>query len=364
VIPLAELAAVGGGGPNKAPPELVAVLGDARLRHWEQVNGVCFSPDGELLATASYDHTVRLWDAATGRLVRTLTGHQDKVNDVTFGAAGRGGVTPPLLASSGFDGTVRLASGSDDATVKVWETSAWLSRTLVGHEGNVRSVVFRPDGEVLAAAVAADQMINQMIKLWDPVTYQERGRPLRGHQAHVNAVAFHADGKVLASGSPDKTVKLWDLATGLELRTLLGHTSWVESVAFRGSSSILASASDDRTIRLWDTDTGKTLRILEGHKDHVHFVAFSPDGRRLASAGYDGTVRLWDPDSGKVLKVFRIGPPGGRIWRLAFTPDGRHLATANNDSTVYVLRLAPPPARKPSPSRALRAGCARNPIGG
>jgi WD40 repeat protein len=123
----------------------------------------------------------------------------------------------------------------------------------------------------------------------------------KGHEAPVNCVAIDHDGKLIASGSDDKTVKLWDLVTGKEIRTLPGHTGAVTSVAFSSDRKSLASASDDETIRIWDYRTGKVKSVLRGHSRTVRCVTFNSDGKRLASSSDDATARLWDPDTGKEL---------------------------------------------------------------
>jgi hypothetical protein len=111
----------------------------------------------------------------------------------------------------------------------------------------------------------------------------------------VVSVAFSPDGTRLATaGGEDKTVKVWDVATGQEVRTLKGHMGAVVSVAFSPDGTRLASASSDKTVKLWDVDSGQELRTLKAHTDRVRSVAFSPDGTRLASAGADGTIKLWD----------------------------------------------------------------------
>jgi WD40 repeat protein len=138
-------------------------------------------------------------------------------------------------------------------------------------------------------------------------------------------VAFSSDGRLLASGSYDKTVRLWDPATGMLEQTLKGHLDSIHSVAFSPDGRLLASGSSDKTVRLWDPATGALGQTLKGHLNSVHSVAFSPDGQLLASGSYDKTVRLWDSATGALEHTLE----GLSDWvtKLEFSQDGSSLST-------------------------------------
>ncbi|RKT52395.1 NACHT and WD repeat domain-containing protein [Saccharothrix australiensis] len=298
-----------------------------------------FSRDGNTLATASYDATVRLWDLRDPDRPRPLgpplRAHKSWVSSAVFSPDGR------TLATAGDDGTVRLWDVTDPARPRA------LGQPLDGDNGTIYLVAFSPDGRTLATANE-----DRTARLWDVGTPSEPrpiGEPLGMHSGPVRSVAFSPDGKLLAVGGDDRTVVLWHVEDPARPRLvgapLAGFDGIVRSVAFSPDGRVLATGSEDRTVRLWDvTDPARAVllgRPLAEHNGPVWSVAFNPDGRVLASAGSDGTARLWnvtDP-----AHPLAIGQPltgrNGTIYGVAFSPDGYHLATGNQDTSVRLWSL-------------------------
>ncbi|BBD61387.1 protein kinase [Nostoc sp. HK-01] len=218
-------------------------------------------------------------------------------------------------------------------SIESFPSSFFLERTLTGHSNPVDSVAFSPDGNTLASG-----SYDKTIKLWN-LTTGEQIRTFSGHFHTVISVVFSPDGKTLASGSWDETIKLWNLATGEQIHTLKEHSDIVMSVAFSPDGNTLASGSSDTTIKLWNLATGEQIRTFSGHFNRVYSVAISPDGKTLASGSrYDGTIKLWNLATGKQIRTLK--GHSDTIWSVAISPDGKTFASGSEDKTIKLWNLA------------------------
>ncbi|MCA2505209.1 MAG: hypothetical protein IM550_19195 [Microcystis sp. M54BS1] len=202
---------------------------------------------------------------------------------------------------------------------------------LLGHNMRVTSVSFSRDGRTLASGSR-----DNTIKLWNIRTGKEI-RTLQGHNSRVSSVSFSRDGKTLASGSDDKTIKLWNVETGQEIRTFKGHNGSVFSVSFSPDGKTLATSSGDNTIKLWNVETGQEIRTLSGHNSFVYSVNFSSDGKTLVTGSGDNTIKLWNVETGQEIRT--LSGHNSFVRSVSFSSDGKTLATGSGDKTIKLWNI-------------------------
>jgi WD40 repeat protein len=321
------------------------------------VQSLAFSPDGHVLASGAWDNSVRFWEVKTGREIRSLGVHKNTVQSLAFSPDGHW-----------------LASASDDKNVKLWDAAAMLAargeqRTFPSTNSLVSNVAFTNDNRWLVTG-----SWDRAIRLWDLATgAQVYSSPMRGsfvfalavnqgsdtaawseagniyllnlktrenqqlgkHGNSVSCLTFSPDGRFLISGSWDSTVRIWDMATRGEVRTLRGHTKAVWTVGISKDGRLLASGGADKTIRIWDFKTGAEIKSLAADQLMNTSVAFGgTNDEWLASAGWDKSIRIWNTATWELQRVIpaHLGP----VSALVFRSDGRWLASGGGDSTINI----------------------------
>lgn len=330
--------------------------------HSRAVEAVAVSPDGQLLATGSWDAQLLVRDR-DGKKVVLAGRFQRGVMCAAFSPDGK------YLAAGSSAG-----SAGPTGEVRVWDVAAKAEVAYRGdYPGGVLGVAFTPDGKAVAS-VGNDRALH----LWKhadskelqthtvpgpafapqpflAAAYSPSGEwlavsgegksvyvlnrqagtfiaELVGHADLVAGLAFSPDGKTLATASYDRTVKLWDTATWKERRSLQGHAGWVLGLAFTPDGKQLATGSYDKTVRLWDVESGGPRATWKEHSAGVRSVAFSPDGKQLVSGGSDRVLRVWDVPAGAVTR--RLKGHKGAVRSVAFSPDGKTVASGSEDRTV------------------------------
>ncbi len=274
-----------------------------------------FSSDGLLVATASADGTVRVWDSKTGVERFALLGHGVKV-----------------LGGAILPGDAQLVSVSVDGRVKIWNlANGELIRTLGELQPDIRGMAVSLDGAFVATASLSGEVTVFSL------ASENAPRTMLLDEAGLWSVAFDPSGKRVTAGSETGKIALWDAATGTVLRTFEGHTERVRAISFSPDGTRMVSASDDNNAIIWDVRSGALLQRLTGHDDDVVDALFSVDGRSVVTASLDKTARLWEATSGAEVRVFSSHTQG--LIGLTRNLDGKSVLTMAQDETARVWNV-------------------------
>lgn len=302
--------------------------------HTDQVLSTTWSPDSKRIASGSRDKTVQVWDALTGSHATTYSGHNGAVAALSWSPDGQ-----------------FIASGSWDQTVQVWSPfNEALLLTYRKHTGDLTTVAWSPGGQLIASGSA-----DKTVQIWDART-GTLAQIYRGHTREVNVAAWSPDGKYIASGSMDQTAQVWEAATGKQLITFRKHTGEVTSLTWSPDGKYIASGSADKTVQVWEAMTGQILYTYDGYNvaeaiknpgkgvlpDLVYAVAWSHNGQWIATVtqvycGDDcGEVLAWDALTEKHISFYPTLP----MFTLVISPNDKYFVSAVGVSQVQVF-LAP-----------------------
>jgi len=299
--------------------------------HLSPVTTVAWSPDGKRIASGSGDQTVQVWDATSGDHLFIYRGHTTNINAVAWSPARTNQRIASASGNSFFGG---------EHVVQIWNAATGVHiLTYEGHTQPVHTVAWSPKGTDVASGGE-----DKTVQIWDAGSGGQM-LPFTGHKAQVSALAWSPDGTRIASASNDETVQVWDARSAMRV-FLFSHTSTVNAVAWSPDGTRIASASGnfffggEHSVQVWDAATGVHTLTYIGHAAPVSTVAWSPDSKRIASAsaGVDKTVQIWDATSGTSVFNYRGHTLG--VNAVAWSPDGKLIASASNDGTVRVWQAS------------------------
>ena len=282
--------------------------------HSDLVGALAFSPDGARLATGSRDNTVRIWDLATGTVVRTLDGHEGSVSAVAWSSDGA------LIATASHDRTARVFRATDGARVLALKSLSAVTAVSFAPDGNL--AIGGLDRVVRIVEVPSGNLVRSIVTV-----------------AGVTSLAHSPSVHHIAVGTTDARVFVFDTTTGWPVATLVGHSEHITDVAYSSDGTALATASADATARIWEAAAGFGCRkTLEGHVARVTAVAFDPHTARVATASADRALLLWDSHTGAHLGM--IGAHADPVTAVAVAVD-KTIATGSRDAMVRLIRSGP-----------------------
>lgn len=280
---------------------------------WQQKND---KSTKKIIASGSYDKTIKIWNLLTGELISTLTG-TSMVNAIA-------------ISPDGYT----LISNGDNNTIKVWNLNTSSHKVFSGHSNLVLSLAISPDGKTLLSGSR-----DHTLKLWNINTGEIADTFTEDCGNTITALDFSSDEKVMVSSSSDHSIRVWDFHPDQHSRVsfnrvLLRHSNLTWSIAITPDGKIVVGGSHDSTIRLWDINTGELINTLEGHSDAVWSIAISPNGQVIASGSADRTIKLWNLITGELLCT--LSDHIQEVYAVSFSPDGRHLVSGGRDQKIIV----------------------------
>ena len=320
--------------------------------HSKHVSSVAFTPDGNQILSGSisysryssgFNQILSLWDAATGRVIRTFLSMEENVKLLNSSPDGRQIIYLYDLEKT-WDSKRGYYYYPKILRLYDLDTERYISTFPIDYfDGNINSIVFSPDGRQILMSQGGLNKRNQydnILKIWDAAT----GRELRTfkEKSFIYSAIFSPDGKQVILVNAEGTIKLKDIITGRTVRTFRGNRAghyFVKSAALSPDGRYLLSGGvEDMTIKLWDVSRGRVLRTFSGHSSYINTVIFSPDGRFALSGSWDNTIKLWDIATG--LETITFLGHVNDVDSVSFSPDGKLVLSGSLDGTTRLWDAA------------------------